>query len=544
MADNLTIERQCDMSLAAMVLADRIEPFMRYYDRWMSFITGGRDKTARATALRSVQPGDRLLDVGCGTGSLAIAAARKGAEVVGIDRTRPMLSLAREKAARAGVSVTFREGHLPILAKSSETFDVVTATFVLSELSHDEAALAVRSMAEAVRPGGRVIIADEATSSATAVRLISTAQRLFFEVIAFAILQELAPTRLHPLRALLEESGLIIRQEIAYQHGALRVFVAERPATLPLLRQEVTPLAAALPKGLVRAGLRLAAWLALPIPIAPGVYRVGAPDDAAPVLLTGNFLATVELLRRALVGCDCYVVVTDSSGWNVWCASDAGRFTAEKAAILMRLYDLERLTSHRRIVIPRLGGRIRARLAALTQWDVVVGPIEARDLPDFLQRGVITPEMRSLDRMYRLPERLRVGVLTTVQAPLFLLPFRVFSKPQRRAAWRFSLAASWILPVLHYQLPGRTGISKTVMLAGAVSLVMLAIGRNYWTRAGVVLLSAPLIGWVYQSSSPVIYWKRVWKWAVSSSVIMMSAHESIRNVYPHRSEAALTASSL
>ncbi len=499
------------MSLAAMVLADRVEPFMRYYDQWMRLITGGRDELVRATALRTVQPGERLLDVGCGTGSLAIAAARQGAHVVGIDRARPMLTLAREKAAREGVAVTFREGRLPILSTSGETFDVATATFVLSELSRDEAALAIRSMAEAVRPGGRVIIADEAVSRAPTVRFFSAVQRILFAALAFAILQELAPTRQHPLRAMLEESGLIVRQEYTLQHGALRLVVAERPETLPSVQRTTTPLDAALPRGLIRAGLRVAAWFALPIPIASGVYRIGAPDADAPVLLTGNFLATIELLRRALAGQDCYLVVMDTSGWNVWCASDAGLFTAEKATALMRLYGVERLVSHHRIVIPRLGGRIHTRLAALTQWEVVTGPIEARDLPDFLQNGVVTPEMRSLDRMYRLPERLRVGALTTVQAPLFLLPFRLLPAPLRRSARRFAFAASWALPVFHYQLPGRTGIAKSSILAGVVSLVMLARNRSHWARAGAILLSAPLIGWMYQSSSPVIYWKRIWK---------------------------------
>ena len=499
------------MSLAAMVLADRIEPFTRYYDRWMHLITGGRDTIVRGAVLGSVQPGERLLDVGCGTGTLAIAAACDGTRVVGVDGSRPMLSLAREKASRAGVAVEFREGRLPILPLPDEAFDVATATFVLSELSRDEAALAVHAMARAVRPGGHVIIADEAVPRSPALRLVSAIQRLFFAVIAFAILQELAPTHRHPLRALLEEMGLIIQEDATYQHGALRLLVAERPADLPALRRATKPLDAALPQGIVRAALRLAAWFTLPIPVAAGVYRMGTPEFDVPILLTGNFLASVEALRRAVSGHDCYVIVTDTSGWNVWCASDAGLFTAEKAAALMRLYNVESLVSHRRVVIPRLGGRIRTQLAALTQWEVVTGPIEARDLPEFLKDGTITPAMRSLDRMYRLPERLRIGALTMAQVPLFLLPLRLLPVPVRRAARRFAVVASWVLPVFHYQLPGRTGIAKSSILGCGASLALLARGRRNWARSIAILLIAPLIGWIYQSSSPVIFWKRIWK---------------------------------
>lgn len=503
------------MSLAAMVLADRVQPFMRYYDQWMRLMTGGQDAVVREAALRTVQPGERLLDVGCGTGSLAIAGARRGARVVGIDRSRSMLALAREKAARAGVSVTFREGRLPVLPLPRETFyeafDVATATFTLSELSRDEAALAVRAMAEAVRPGGRVVIADEAVPRPFALRLLAALQRLLFAVLAFAILQAVAPTRRHPLSALLEESGLVIQQDTTFRHGALRLVVAARPAVLSVSQRAITPLGAALPKGIARVGLRIAAWFALPIPIASGVYRVGTPRSDAPVLLTGNFLATVEAVQSALVGRDCYLLVEDTGGWNVWCASDAGSFTAEKAVALMRLYDVDSLIPSHRIIIPRLGGRIRTQLATLTQWEVITGPIEARDLPTYLEDGVMTPAMRSLDRMYRLRERARVGALTMMQLPLFLLPFRALPVPLRRSAQRFAFAASWILPLFHYRLPGRTGIVKSGILGLGVSLALLMRARSRWSQALTVMLSAPLIGWIYQSSSPVIYWKRIWK---------------------------------
>ena len=57
-----------------------------------------------------VESGDAVLDVGCGTGSVAITAARRGADVVGVDITPSMLDGARENAAVAGVDVDWREG--------------------------------------------------------------------------------------------------------------------------------------------------------------------------------------------------------------------------------------------------------------------------------------------------------------------------------------------------------------------------------------------------------------------------------------------------
>ncbi|HVC35725.1 MAG TPA: methyltransferase domain-containing protein [Chloroflexota bacterium] len=499
------------MSLVAMVLADRVERFTRFYDWWIHLITFGRATIVRRAVLRYVRPGETVLDVGCGTGTLAIAAARQGTSVVGVDRSRRMLELAHEKAARAGVTVDFRVGQAPILPVTRERFDVATATFALSELSRDEALLTVRAMAEVVRPGGRVIIADEVPPRNPLFWLFGELQRLLFGVIAFALLQELAPTHRHPWRALLEEAGLVVHREDCFQEGALAVVVAERPATLPDLRRDIVPLAVVLPRGIARAVLSLSAWFALPIPVRAGVYQLGAPDREAPVVLTSNFLATVDAVCHALDGLSGFIIVEDTSGWNVWCASDAGLFTAEKAAALMRLYGLDQRVTPKRVVIPRLGGRIRARLAQITGWDVVTGPIEARDLPAFLREPEVTPAMRSLDRTYRLPERLRVGALTVVQLPVFLAPLRFLPASLRAAVWRFALVASAVLAVFHYWLPGQTGIVKGLILGLAVSGTILVRNPRRWAAAVAVTLSAPLIGWIYQSSSPVVYWKRIWK---------------------------------
>ena len=53
------------MSLVSMIIADRMESLTRYYDRWMSLITGGQDKRVRDAVLSYVEPGDLVLDVGC-----------------------------------------------------------------------------------------------------------------------------------------------------------------------------------------------------------------------------------------------------------------------------------------------------------------------------------------------------------------------------------------------------------------------------------------------------------------------------------------------
>lgn len=498
------------MSLAAMVLADRSERLIRFYDRWIDLVTFGRDRRIRAAVLGALEPGQRLLDVGCGTGTLAVAAARAGAHVVAIDRSPSMLALAREKADAAGVSVEWREGDIAFPPIGDEQFDVATATFVLSELSRELAELAVRRMADALRPGGRLILADETRPHSPLLRLLAAIPRSLLWAVSFLILQQFAPTRRHPWTALLHEAGLEVASERTYQSGSLTIFVAGRPAALPARERTVVPLGDVLPLGVRGRALRAAAWMDLPIAVPPGVYAIGAPGRADPVLLTGNFLASVEAVRAGLAGTAAFLAVEDTDGWNVWCAGDAGRFNAEKAAALLELHDVARLVDRRRIIVPRLGGRVRRRLAELTGWEVEVGPIEARDLPDFLASGM-QGRMHSLQRLYRLPERFRVATLTLVQVPAFLFPLRWAPLSVRRPAWRFALAASVLLPLAHDQLPGRTGIAKATVLGSATALVARWCGWIRLPGAVGVLACAPLVGWIYQSSSPVVFWKRFWR---------------------------------
>src|SRR5688572_13903775 len=65
---------------------------------------------AKLVRFAGIQPGQRVLDVGCGTGVVAITAARLGAQVTGVDLTPVLLETARENATLAGVSIEFHEG--------------------------------------------------------------------------------------------------------------------------------------------------------------------------------------------------------------------------------------------------------------------------------------------------------------------------------------------------------------------------------------------------------------------------------------------------
>ncbi len=102
--------------------------------------------------------GARVLDVGCGDGSLVCAAAERGATAYGVDADPAMLAAASARMERAGVEATFLEARLESLPFADAEFNVVVAVIVLCFLA--DAAGAVREMVRVLRPGGCLVIGD------------------------------------------------------------------------------------------------------------------------------------------------------------------------------------------------------------------------------------------------------------------------------------------------------------------------------------------------------------------------------------------------
>lgn len=137
------------------------------YDRGIRILSRGTiDNVYRRLAELVASPGMRVLDVGCGTGNVAIACAERGADVVGIDIDHGMLEVARAKSVRNDVDtgrITWLElGALEIEDRfDADTFDGAASCLLFSELTADEQAYVLSTLISRVRPGGTVAIADE-----------------------------------------------------------------------------------------------------------------------------------------------------------------------------------------------------------------------------------------------------------------------------------------------------------------------------------------------------------------------------------------------
>lgn len=101
-----------------------------------------------------LRAGERVLDVACGNGNAALAAARRFCEVVGVDYVPALLERARGRAQAEGLEVTFQEGDAEALPCSDESFDVVLSTCgVMFAPDQEQAA---RELLRVCRPGGRI----------------------------------------------------------------------------------------------------------------------------------------------------------------------------------------------------------------------------------------------------------------------------------------------------------------------------------------------------------------------------------------------------
>jgi ubiquinone/menaquinone biosynthesis C-methylase UbiE len=141
--------------------------FPRLYDFLLFILTRGRDREYREDLLdiAGIMPGHRVLDLGCGTGTQALATWRRaqpGGSVIGVDISQNMLAAARRKARRAGLAIDFRCADAAQLPFEGDGFDVVTVTTVMHMVPDDRQRLCLREASRVLRPGGRLLLIDYA----------------------------------------------------------------------------------------------------------------------------------------------------------------------------------------------------------------------------------------------------------------------------------------------------------------------------------------------------------------------------------------------
>lgn len=195
-----------------------------HYDWLHSIIDPGQGFRFTVAAHLAVLPGERVLDVGCGTGSQALVLKRlvPEATIEGLDIDPTILQIARRKAAAAGIPISFVEGSADRLPFEPESFDRVVSTLAFHHLSAEAKRRAHAEVFRVLRPRGRFVLADFGGSP---VPLLRAAFNLLHGERAGSTHEQLEGN----MHALLRDAGFA---EVSDRHVTLRmihIFQGTRP---------------------------------------------------------------------------------------------------------------------------------------------------------------------------------------------------------------------------------------------------------------------------------------------------------------------------
>lgn len=161
MTNNLANERTDE----DQAMKNQMEQMVNSYDSYMRKITLGREQALRQMTvnLAQVKPGDCVLEVGCGTGTLTLAAKRQAGpsgNVFGIDVIPGMVEVSQRKAAQANLDVTFQSGSIDDIPFPENQFDVVMCSFMIFHMSEGVRQKGINEIYRVLKPQGRLLVLD------------------------------------------------------------------------------------------------------------------------------------------------------------------------------------------------------------------------------------------------------------------------------------------------------------------------------------------------------------------------------------------------
>ena len=178
--------------MSTYILMKILESAPGRYDRGIRLLTLGRLDKAYDRLTSRITKGQKVLDIGCGTGALTIRAALKGAKVKGIDVNAQMLEIAQKRTDEAHLtgSIELHEmGVAELGNEDAESYDVVMSGLCFSELNDDELNYALQETKRILKPGGLLLIADEVRPGHSAKRLFHSLFRIPLLLITYLITQ-------------------------------------------------------------------------------------------------------------------------------------------------------------------------------------------------------------------------------------------------------------------------------------------------------------------------------------------------------------------
>lgn len=177
------------------LMKSAMEKMVPTYDSYMRNVTFGRERVLREATvnLAGVKPGDCILEVGCGTGTLTLTAKKKAGvsgRVYGIDLIPGMIEASKQKAAQTNEEITFQVAGIDSIPFSDSKFDVVMCSFMIFHMSEEVRKKGISEIQRVLKPQGRLLVVDLALPAQPLQRAVA---KMFFGGMLQHELQELVP---------------------------------------------------------------------------------------------------------------------------------------------------------------------------------------------------------------------------------------------------------------------------------------------------------------------------------------------------------------
>jgi len=335
--------------------------------------------------------------------------ALKGNNVIAIDKNVQMINYAMKNfpSDLSSGKLLYQIGSFTPLPVKEHSQDVIVSTFMLSELRPLEQQIFLRNAWKVLKSNGRVILAAEFVPSGF--------WKLPFLIKRWRYRKKLRRLRLRSTHLIkwffnyLDPIGFKISNQKKWKHGSIQTIELQKIDDIAgnepgYYRPKIKKF-----KGL-RSQLRIYRCIFTGqidrVPIEPGIYQSGNPNEKSPIIVTANYDFTYIKVMRDLKGIDAWILCVDSNGINVWCAARGDDFGNMQLLEAVEATGIRNKTEKKTLILPQLsaGGVAIPELPINSKkfpFRVKYGPVWSKHIPKFLE-----------DKPAKKPEKMRLAKFT------------------------------------------------------------------------------------------------------------------------------------
>ncbi|MFX0004773.1 MAG: methyltransferase domain-containing protein [Candidatus Hermodarchaeota archaeon] len=419
----------------AVVYMRKLEEEPETYDSKFTTLTKGVNIKVQNWILNKINHSESILEIGCGTGVLAAKIAQKGNNVIAIDKNFQMINYAMKNypSDLSGGTLLYQTSSFTDLAVPIHSQDVIVSKFMLSELRPLEQQIFLRNVWRMLKPNGRLILAAEFVPNGF--------WKLTFKIKRWRYKKKLRRLQIQSTYLIkwffnyLKPIGFKVNIIKKWEHGSIQAIelqkINDNGTNEPgYYKPKIKRF-----KGF-RSQLRIYRCIFTGqvdrVPIEPGIYQSGNPNEKSPIIVTANYEFTYVKVMRDLKGLDAWVLCVDSNGINVWCAARGNDFGNKQLLEAVEATGIKNITQKKTLLLPQLsaGGVAIPQLPKNSEkfpFRVRYGPVWSKQIPQFLEENPAQKPDRMKLAKFTLYHRIRAGLthISFLFRKIFILPLIV-----------------------------------------------------------------------------------------------------------------------